>query len=275
MKDQSMLKNKIIPVLSFLLAAMVTIVSLVGLYSPGFYSAETVNWQLQTRGQDIIDLFIVIPCLLVSALFAYNNNRIAMAVWGGTVFYLAYSFTIYCFNIHFNRLFILYCLCLGFSFYSTLYFLVTAYKEQFFFRPGKNSGTSYISIYFILIASLFYILWLAEIIPANLRNTIPNSLEETGLVTNGVHVLDLAIVLPAIVITGISLLKRKLIGFILTPLLLVFFVLMDITIAFLQYLMQKKGLAEQLSVMYVMLLLALTSSLLLVLFYRKSKTGSP
>jgi hypothetical protein len=270
-KDRAMLKNKIIPVLSIPLAVLVIIVSLVGLCSPGFYSAETTNWRLQTRGQDIIDLFIVIPCLLLSALFSYRNNKVAVAIWGGTVFYLAYSFTIYCFNIRFNRLFIVYCLCLGLPVYSTIYAVMTAYKKEFIFRAGRNSSSFYITIYFILVAALFYFLWLGEIIPANLQNTIPDSLEQTGLASNGVYVLDLSIVLPAIIITGVSLLKGKIIGFILTPVLLIFFVLMDITIGFLQYLMKIEGLTEGLGVMYAMLSLSLVSMALLVFFYRDNK----
>jgi len=58
---------------------------------------------------------------------------------------------------------------------------------------------------------------MAEIVPALIYNTIPNSVVETGLITNAVHVIDLSIVLPGIFITGISLLLGKSSGFILAP----------------------------------------------------------
>jgi len=266
--------NKTILILSVPLIALVIVVSLVGIYSPHFYAAETLNWQLQTKGQDIIDLYIVIPCLLASTWFAYRKNKIAAIVWGGCVSYLAYSFTIYCFSIHFNRLFIPYCLCFGLSLYSTIYFLIAEYKKDFFFKPGKNAASPYIGVYFILIAVLFYILWLSEIIPANLQNITTDSLKQTGLFTNAVHVLDLAIFLPAIIIAGTMLLRRSIMGFILSPMLLVFIILMDITISFLQYLMKIKGWADNLGVMYIMLSLAAISLVLLILFFRDSKPAT-
>jgi hypothetical protein len=54
----------------------------------------------------------------------------------------------------------------------------------------------------VVVALLFGVLWLSEDVPASLAGTTPESLVDLGVVTNPVHVLDLAFFLPAAVLVG-------------------------------------------------------------------------
>jgi hypothetical protein len=263
----NMTPNNLILAISIPLALLVSLVSLVGWLTPDFYFQETPNWQVQSRGQDLIDLLLIMPTLLVTSILAYRNNKIATAIWGGVVFYLTYTFFLYCFDVHFNKLFILYCFCLGLSFYGLLYFL---FSQQSTDNPVPTSRfiIRFIGTYFVLLSSLFYLLWLSEIIPANLENIIPKSVSETGLFTNGVHVLDLAIVLPAIFITGVLLLRNSSIGFTLAPVFLTFFILMDLTIGTLAFLMTQNGIQDSLGLSFTMGTLALLSTTLLIVYFK-------
>jgi len=258
------MRDKTILLLSFPLVALIITVSYIGLFTPGFYTAETLNWQAQSVGQDMIDLFLLAPCLIVTSVLAFRHNRTALMIWGGVVLYLTYTFTIYCFDIHFNKLFFFYCLCLGLSFYSFLYFLVTQYKKFLNVQLENKSVSRFTGIYFIIIAVLFYILWLSEIVPSVFQNKIPKSVTDTGLFTNAVQVIDLSVVLPGIFITGIFLLKGKAMGFILTPVILSFFVLMDITIGMLAVVMKMKGVESDVTITAIMVLLTLLSLVLLI-----------
>jgi hypothetical protein len=141
--------NKPILILSLPLAALIIIVSCVGLLTPDFYSKETLNWQAQSLWQDMIDLFLLVPCLLITSILAYRNNKAATLLWGGVVLYLTYTFALYCFDIHFNKLFVIYCLCLGLSFYSLMYFLFTKYAETRNENFENKSVIRVIGIYFI------------------------------------------------------------------------------------------------------------------------------
>ena len=266
------MQNRTILLLSLLLTALIITVSCVGLLTPDFYSKETLTWQAQSIGQDMIDLFLIAPCLLITSILAYRNNKAATMVWGGVVLYLTYTFVIYCFDIHFNKLFVIYCLCLGLSFYSLMYFLFDKHTETRNQNFENIPVIRFIGIYFIIVSILFYFLWLAEIIPSIIKNTIPKSVVETGLFTNGVQVIDLAVFLPAIFITGIFLMKRKSFGFILTPVMLTFFVLMDITIGMLVVVMKMKGVAGDLTLTAIMSILALISLVLLIWYFRRVKT---
>jgi hypothetical protein len=56
---------------------------------------------------------------------------------------------------------------------------------------------------------LFAALWLKEVLPAVLRGSTPGSIGEAGLLVNPVHVLDLSLLLPAMLIAGITLWRRQ------------------------------------------------------------------
>lgn len=211
------------------LALLVAAASLAGLLRPDLYSLETKDWLAQTSAQDTVDLFLVVPVLIIAALFAHRGERLAEAIWGGTLLYLLYTFIIYCFFIHFNSLFLVYVGSLGLTAYSLLYYLRISQRRT----PVSIQSLQrrVVGIYFIAIAIAFAFLWLSEVIPAVQSGIPPASLALAGLVTNPVHVLDLAFFLPGTAIIGILLLRNHRIGVQLAPVLLVFFILMDITIA--------------------------------------------
>ena len=135
----------------------------------------------------------------------------------------------------------------------------------------KTVAAKTTAVYFLIIAVLFYALWLSEIIPASIQGYLPQSLVKTGLFTNGVQVIDLALFLPGIFIIGVLLLKQSYLGYLFAPAILTFFVLMDITIAVLTAILYLKKVEGDLSVMVVMGLLDVFSFVLLVWFLRENR----
>lgn len=243
------------------LFAGVVFASINGFYSPDFYKQETLNWEVQCTGQDILDLFLVSPVLLISAFFAARNVKIAFLVWAGTNLYLAYTFLIFCFSVHFNSMFLVYCLNLGLAAYSLLFFFYHLSREQFDFILRKLLFRT-TAMYFLIIAIMFLGLWLSGIIPAILNNTVPIEIQDIGIATNPVHVIDLSMLLPAIFVTGILLWKNSPAGVMLAPVFLAFLVLMNITIALLNFMMGQVLLATNPAITWVMIGLAIFSLIL-------------
>jgi hypothetical protein len=255
--------GKTILIISVPLVLLLVVVSSIGLFTENFYSKETFNWQVQSVGQDMIDLFVITLSLIITAVFSYRRNDIAPLLWAGTVLYILYTFIIFCFAVHFNKLFLLYCSILGISLYSLTWFAYSSMKRTTTFFIKKKSVIIFTGIYFLVIAVMFLFLWLSEIVPAINNDTVPDSLTVAGLFTNPVHVIDLSVFLPGIFITGVWVLKKRAIGFLLAQVLLVFFILMDITIGWLSFMMYQNGLAADLSVAIAMAALAVISAALL------------
>jgi hypothetical protein len=261
----------LILMLSLPLAILTAVVSYAGVFIESTYARENTLYAAQGIGQDIVNLFIVVPILLIAAFFAWRKNKFGLLIWSGTVFYLAYSYTIYSFGLHFNNLFLAYCAILGLSFYSLIYFVVISSKEEVSKWFKTIVSTKSTGIFLIVIAFLFYFIWLSEIIPAILMNATPKSIIESGLPINPVHVLDIAICLPALIITGIALIKKRNIGLLLAPTMIIFCIFMAIAVAAMVFVMKAKGLEANIYLTIVFGLIALVGTIFMVQYFKKLK----
>ena len=255
-----------IPLLSMPLIAGVVLTAAYGLFTEDFYSRETPNWQIQSWGQDLINLILVTPVLMLSAAFAFNKSKTGFIIWSGINIYLLYTFIIYGFDIHFNSLFLIYCMNLGLAFFSCLYAGYQIATQKITPSTTYTVLPKIASFFFLVVSLSFYGLWLMDIIPHLRQGANPPSLAETGLPTNPVHVIDLSVFLPSVFMVGILLWQKKNIAFLLAPVILVFFIIMNITIGTLQLLMVEAGLAESMSVLWMMVGLTVISLVLLIAF---------
>lgn len=92
--------------------------SAAGVFIPSTYAKETANWAAQGVGQDIVNLFIGFPAILISAYFVNKGSYRAFLLWLGLLIYLIYSYILYSFFIHFGPWFPVYVFVLGASFYA-------------------------------------------------------------------------------------------------------------------------------------------------------------
>ena len=262
------LKNlKILRILTILIAFSLTIVSIAGAFLPGTYERDAASMAAQGVGQDLVDLFLVVPLLLVSFNFLARKSRVATLIFGGVLFYILYSFIIYCFGVHFNRLFLLYCATLGLSFYAFILFMMDIRKldvSSWFDR----APVKLVSIYLIIVAVIFYALWLKSIVPALIHNTIPVEVADYGLLVNPVHVIDLAFALPGLIIGAVLLRKKQNLGFVIASLALVFMIILTIALAGMVIVLVVRCISEDFTIAFVFGVLTLTSVLAAFLLFR-------
>lgn len=265
-------QRKFVVGVSILLFVLVALVSVVGIYGTESYDKENAAWKVQAQVQDVIDLLLVSPFLLLSALLTFFNRRIGLSLWSGVTLYLIYTFSIYCFSIHFNQLFVLYCLILGVSFYAFAFIVYKQSNEHTYFYLEDDNLRNVIGTYLSAVAVCFYAVWLLEIITAQWEGTVPKSLQAVALFTNPVHVLDLSLVLPGVFMTGLLLWKKNQLGLLLAPILLTFFVLMDITILVLS-IAQSGSSSVNWGLCIVFMVMGVFSAALLFLYFKKLRNG--
>ena len=91
------------------------------------------------------------------------------------------------------------------------------------------------------------------------------------MLTNPVHVLDLGLLLPALIITAILLWRRKLLGYFLALPLLVFSILTGIGILAIFVVMSMKGMSTSLVIELLFAVIVVVSLVLSVLYVREVK----
>ena len=206
---------------SVLVSVLVTITSLFGIVLEKTYSRETHAWAIQAIGQDYANLAVVI-ILLVSTYFVSKHSLRGFLVWLGAYLYLIYAFAIYAFAVHFQFLFLAYVLILGLSFYTLVGGMITVDMDKFSRLLLGNPKAKIVSVLLFIIGAMFSLLWLSEIVPNLIAGTISQGLVETQLWVNPVHVLDLAFLLPGMIIISVLLWKEKVLGCVMAVPLLVF-----------------------------------------------------
>jgi hypothetical protein len=113
------------------------------------------------------------------------------------------------------------------------------------------------------------VLWLKDVIPAVIKNTTPKTVSDYNLLVNPVHVLDLSIALPGLILTAVLLMKKRRMGYILAPILLVFLIILAIALAGMVMMTKARGITENMSIAIIFLVLAVISTVFLY-FYLKN-----
>lgn len=246
------------------LALLILASGLVGLMCDSTYAKETPSWTAQGIAQDIFDLVILAPVLLLAAIFVRKGSRPALFILLGSLIYASYTFSIYCFALHFNALFLVYCGVLGLSFYAGVSVLSSLNPEELkgWFDPEKPVAIP--SAFLIVAALAFCSLWLSEDIPAILHNQVPKTIVETGLMTNPVHVLDLAFLLPGSLVCGLLLRKKHPLGYLFAPSLIAFLAMMSLSIGGIVLYANYRGMSSDVLLPSVFALLAVIDGVLFV-----------
>ena len=260
---------KPVTLLTIVCAIALTIVSWFGVFDDTTYARDAASMAAQGIGQDMVDLFLVVPLLLFSFFLMRRGNIIFTLLFGGTVFYITYSFFIYCFGVHFNRLFLLYCVVLGTSFYLLILVLIDLHQKILVDRFPERLPNKSTAIFFIVIALLFYLIWLKDVLPAVIHNAVPKSVSDYQLLVNPVHVLDMAIALPGLVAGAVLLFKKHKMGFILAPVFLVFFIILTIALVAMVVMLKVKGISDDISAAVIFVLLSVISFFFLGSYLRK------
>ncbi|HUI28888.1 MAG TPA: hypothetical protein VLX91_01635 [Candidatus Acidoferrales bacterium] len=245
-----------------------------GIFFKSAYSQETHLMAVQGVAQDLANLILAVPSLMAGAFLIRRGSIRGIFIWLGAALYVFYTFVVYCFAVHFNSFFLVYCAVLGLTFYSIISLLLSvdlsAIKNSFAENKSNN-----VSVYFLIVISvLFFLIWMKAIIPALASGEPPQELREDGLLTNPVHVLDLSFFLPGIFTSGILLKKKKPLGYLFAPSLITFSTMMLLTICALIIGMKVGGMASDITMLIILMVVVLISCLVLINLMRTIKKYS-
>jgi hypothetical protein len=157
-----------------------------------------------------------------------------------------------------------------FTFIVFIYALSKKDIEQWF---GETLPVRSTAAYLIIIAVLFYLLWLKDVLPAVLTNTVPPTVSDYNLLVNPVHVIDISFALPGLIITAVLLIKKHKLGYIFTPMALVFIILLTIALIGMVIMLQVRDISDDTSVTGIFIVLTIISSIVLFLFLKNIRTA--
>jgi len=207
-------------------AALLAIVgSVTSLAVRSIYAGLTPVFLPQALAQDIVNLAIAAPALLILAGLALRGSLRAYLLWLGVLTFTVYNYVIYALSIPFGPLFLPWVGVLGLCLFALIGGVVAVDHDRVAESFTNRRAVVVVAWSLIVVAVLFCLLWLSEDVPALLAGGVPQSVRDMAVPTNPVHVLDLAFFLPAVLVTGVQLLRRRAFAFTVAPAFIVFLML--------------------------------------------------
>lgn len=173
-------------------------------------------------------LFVGIPLLLVGH-FSYRRGSLRGSIFLiGILMYFLYIGVTYTFSAIFNPLFLVYTALFSAGLFATIVALTTFDVQSLAGKVTPNMPRREIAIFMFVAELGTLFVWLSVLIGPLMTDQAPANLGPyTTMFTHG---FDSAVVTPATVVTGIFLLNRKPLGYLLAAPLLVLCAIVGLTV---------------------------------------------
>jgi hypothetical protein len=183
------------------------------------------------RGTALVVMALAVPLLLGAMVATARGSARAPLVWAGSVAYLLYNSVLFLFATPFNRLFLLYIAMLGLSLWSVITVLAELDRRRLVAAASPTFPVRPLAVYAWVIAALNGAVWLRQVVPTVISGRRASFLDGTGLTVNPVHVQDLAMWLPVMVVGAWWLWHHRAWGLALVGAMLVMWTLESVGVA--------------------------------------------
>ncbi|KPU45841.1 hypothetical protein OXPF_05660 [Oxobacter pfennigii] len=184
----------------------------------GLYKNDSLSVASQGKASDFITLFLAIPLMSISLTAAIRGSFRGRLFLSGTLGYFLYTYMSYTFLWTYNRFFIVYVFLMSLSFFAFILCLTGFDIQNMPSMFKKKLPVKILGGFQLFIAFMIGILWLSKIAPSILNDAVPAGLEHyTTLVIQG---MDLGFVVPTAALSGILLIKRRPLGYLLSSIII-------------------------------------------------------
>jgi hypothetical protein len=191
----------------------------VEIYGQGLYRYDTLFQGAGNKGTDMVTLFLGVPLLVLSVLLYRRGSLRGGLLLLGALTWFLYTYASYALGpVAYNELFLLYVVLFSASLFAFVLafrsFDARALRSHFSARLPRRGP----AIFMFVSALMTLVVWLIAPITALLQGEPPERLDTyTTLFTNA---LDLAIIVPIVILAGVLILRGDPLGYLIAfPLL--------------------------------------------------------
>jgi hypothetical protein len=232
----------------------------------GLYRYDSVSVAAQGIAQDTVTLVLGIPLLIVALVLAARGSLRGKVLLTGTLGYFLYTYTTIAMTAAYNELFLVYVALFSLSLFAFVLSVLALDVGTLATHITARFPRRTIAGFALFLGVMMALLWLGRIGPALLAGTPPVGLESyTTLV---IQVMDLGIIVPVALLTGVLLLRRVPLGYVLAVVVQVFGFSMGAAVSAMVLGMVLAGVAVSPVELVLFPILALINAVLLVLLLR-------
>lgn len=256
-------------VLTASIATLMIWASASGAFMENFYARDVASIGASTSGQDLFNLVIVLPIFLISAVLMLRHAKWALPVWLGCLAYILYDYLILAFGIYFNNMFLVYVALVGLTVYTLILAIPHIDARSIRDTMAGQASTHVLQGLLVFIAVLFSVLWLAMVIPSLQKGTVPQELADNRLLTQPVHIVDLAWIMPGMILCVIAMFRRWHTAYVLAPAFAILTILMAGALGAMTLNVARLGLSTDLTLLAIFGVL-LIACLVIFIWYERT-----
>lgn len=191
------------------------------IYGKGVYEHMSADLAPQGIAQDYVTLFLAVPLLILGMVWTGRGSLKGRFLLAGTLGYFLVSYLFYLVMGMYNFLFLVYVILTGLSFFACALTLLSFDAEALAERFSERTPVRFAGGFLIVNGVAIGVMWLGIVVPPLLEGTIipPQAEHYTTLIVQG---LDLSILLPLAVVSGVMFMRKRPLGYLLAPTYLVF-----------------------------------------------------
>jgi hypothetical protein len=222
--------------------------------SQGLYTYDTVSMAAQQQGNDLVTLVVGLPLLGISTWLAFHGSLRGRLLLTGTLGFFLYTYMSMSMLTAYNPLFLIYVALFSLSLYAFILSLLSFDLANLPQHFSDSLPRSWIAGVLFLVGGFLLLAWLGRIVPPLLQNQTPPLENTTTLV---IQAMDLALIVPLAILSGILLLRRSPWGYLLASVALLKGVTLGLAVSTMSILMAMRGVPEDLGIMIPFLVITL------------------
>jgi hypothetical protein len=231
----------------------------------GLYYYDTVSSAAQTQANDLVALVVGLPLLAISTWLAFRGSLRGRLLLTGTVGFFLYTYLSMSMLAAYNALFLVYVALFGLSLYAFILSMMSFDQTDLRRHFSERLPRRWIAGLMFLVAGFLLLAWLGRIVPPLLQNQIPALENATTMV---IQAMDLSLIVPLAILSGILLLRRSSWGYLLASVSLLKGVTLGLGVSAMAINMALKGVADSMGIMIPFLIITLLNLLMAVLLLK-------
>lgn len=231
----------------------------------GLYFYDTVSTTAQMQGADVVTLVVGLPLLAISTWLAFQGSLRGRLLLTGTFGFFLYTYMSMSMLTAYNALFLIYVALFSLSLFafvlSMLGYDLSTLPQHFSERLPRG----WIAGLMFLIGGFLSLAWLGKIVPPLFQATEPALENTTTLV---IQSMDLGLIVPLAVVSGLLLLRRNPWGYLLTSVFVTKAITLGLAVSAMALNMARVGVPDSLAIIIPFLVITMLNLIIAVLLLK-------
>jgi len=211
----------------------------------GLYFYDTVSSVAQMQGNDLITLVVGLPLLAIATMFANRGSLRGKLLLTGTLGFFLYTYMSVSMLTAFNPLFLVYVALFSLSLFAFIISMMSFDLADLPRHFSPRLPRAWISGLMFLVAAFLSMAWIGRVVSPLINHETPALENSTTFV---IQAMDLGLIVPLAVLSGILLLKRSPWGYLLTSVTLLKGVTLGLAVSVMAVNMARAGVPDSLGI---------------------------